>query len=170
MKKLLSFIILSITICSLSFASNNVKINGEIKDDAYSLSLYYQTNPTSNTFTGNLTNYNIYNNEGKAFNLKEDGATNKFLFVLSGNQNKVAVLKITVKPEPFKPVKTANTTYKETDQVDVKYTLKYLKESSDLHGFFLIEPVAELKLNWKGNDKLTAGNYISNVTIEYSIT
>lgn len=165
MKKLLTILTITLFLSVAAFASSNeVKINGNVAEDAYALKLYYGSSSTSLTLI-NDNNFVVKNGDNP-FDLTQKGNTQNFSIRLNGNQNTAPVLDISTVVTPFKPTDTTKT-YKETDEVAVeKYDEVTPAVGAGYHSGTIVKQFA---LRWDGNKQLTAGSYQSTVTINYSV-
>ena len=99
--------------------------------------------------------------------LTEDGFTKEFTVVATSNLNSDLKVNVDVTPYSFK-----TTLNNGNDNYDSKITPK-VNTSTDITtltaGKHVGLLVNQFNLSWKGNSELPAGDYVSNVKIEYSI-
>lgn len=160
MKKTLTIITLfTLVIASVFAKSIDVDLNSKINETEVTYKLVYN----DNIIEDGTTSYDI----NILSPLTERGNTNPFLIYATSNMNKNLAIEVNVKPESFKT--TINNGSKVVDSnivpsVWTPFSYRYLPagKNSDIiiHVFILL---------WNGDPSLVAGNYISNVKIEYSI-
>lgn len=167
MKKIVICLLFTVYIAFNVFASSDVKLNGKVNSQTYTLKLYYDETE-SNQVLVNKT-HSINGTDGKPFDLTKKGQTNLFHLKMSGNQNSVThvSLSCSTPDHPFKPTNPAAGTYKKTDLVPIKYQTKhYERETPGYHKDF---EVYSFFFSWEGKEDLTAGEYSTTITIEYKM-
>lgn len=158
MRKTVILALFCVSLCIPLFAGKlDVMMKGTVGETAYSLSLKYgeKTIGTQNV-------YDIYGD--KPWNLLEDGKTNTFVLVASGNEPKSKEVKIDVQPEEFKAVIDEET----YSGPVVKFVTDEQSQTEISAGMHKDTPLATFHFEWSGNEKLPAGEYASDIKVTYS--
>ena len=159
MKKLLTILALvAITITSMSAKSANVQLNTEVDESPVAYELSYNNDKIED----GTEKYDIFVSRS----LTEGGQTQDFTIYASSNMNKDLSVKVEIKPESFK------TTLNGSEVSDSRITPQVNtinKESSLKAGLNKNKLVNKFNLSWGGNKELPAGEYVSNVKINYTI-
>ncbi len=167
MKKLLTSMAIALLAVSIFAASNDtaqIKIKGNVDSIPYSLQLAYGETKNTATVIG-IEDYPIQNADSEDFDLTSNGNTYLFFVSLSGNQNYVPTIDISIDAGAFLPNETG--TFKPTDKVAVsQFNVENMTMSAGLHQN---DTVKKFALRWNGNSELTAGKYQSDVTVTYTV-
>ncbi len=160
MKRTITLLItLILTTTSIFAASANINLKNTIEETSVVYKLFY--------------NNDMIDNEEKSYEinilqpLTEGGNTNPFLIYASSNMNKDLSINVNVVPDSFKTTinnksKIINSNITPTVFSPLTYdTLSAGKHENEIVYVFI--------LSWDGNKDLVAGDYVSNVNIEYSI-
>ena len=160
MKKLLTILSISIiTLTSLFAKSAVVDLVTTIDEVAVSYELYYNdTNIADGT-----TDFRI----DILSPLNEGGNTNPFRLIASSNMNKDLAINVDVTPHSF--TTTINDGSEVVDSTITPEVITLLPMSILPAGKNDNETVYVFVLTWTGKDNLVAGDYVSNVDIEYTI-
>ncbi len=98
--------------------------------------------------------------------LTENDQTKDFTVTASSNKNNDLSIEVTVTPETFKTTLNGNTNYDSKIQPKVNKIVEVDTLTAGKHVNYLVN---KFNLSWTGNKDLPAGDYTSNVKIEYSI-
>ncbi len=159
MKKLLTILIIStIAVTSIFAKSAEVQLVNNIAEEEVKYKLTYENKLIDN----GTEKYEI-----AVKSLTEASETGIFRVVASSNMNSDLGIEVKVKPYSFTTTLNGGT---ETSDSGITPELKqgdYIKILKAGINSALV--VNEFHLMWKGNADLTAGDYVSNVKIEYTI-
>jgi hypothetical protein len=159
MKKILTILALSlIAITSMSAKSAQVQLNTSVDSTPVSYELYYNNDKIED----NTTEYDIFISRS----LTEGGQTQDFTIVASSNLNSDLSVNVEIKPEAFETTLNGSTPYKSNITPSVNQINSVSTLSAGLNKDKLVN---KFNLSWGGNKELPAGDYVSNVTINYSI-
>ncbi|MCY1152320.1 MAG: hypothetical protein OWP43_07855, partial [Sphaerochaetaceae bacterium] len=99
--------------------------------------------------------------------LTEDGKTDTFTVYASSNKNSDMSVSVKVSPESFKTTLNNGTEAFDSKIIPSVNTYTSLETiAAGLHSNLLVN---KFNMSWSGNEKLPAGDYVSNVKIEYTI-
>ena len=157
MKKLLTILALvAIAMTSMSAKSAQVQLNTSIEETEVSYNLYYNNNVINDGDTKQID----------VAPLTENGSTDSFTIKASSNKNSDLTVKVSVSPETFKTTINGSTTLDSNilPQVNTEASLTTL--TAGLHKDLTVNT---FNLSWNGNEDLTAGDYTSNIKVEYTI-
>lgn len=182
MKKLLTIALISLIALASSFAAQqgsvdknlNVTINASVAFDQYDLNISYaDVDLTDSELVLNDSSYVLNNTSAittKAFDVHTD----------KGNQNMDMALTVVVTPSSFKGLvngKNVNTgiipSVVKTAESAGDYTLDTIG-GARISNIITAGPnpamsLANFSLRWVGNETVAAGDYSSNVTINYTL-
>ena len=159
MKKILTILALvTIAITSISAKSAQVQLNTSVSSTPVSYELYYNNDKIAD----NTTEYGIEISRS----LTEGGDTQDFTIKASSNLNNNLGVSVEIIPESFKTTLNGSTEYNSNiiPSVNTSHSVSTLYA-----GINTDKLVNKFKLAWGGNQNLPAGDYVSNVTINYSI-
>ena len=157
MKKLLTIVALvAIAMTSMSAKSANVQLNTKIAETEVSYELSY-----NNTVISDGSTFKI-----DVAPLTEDGKTDFFAIKASSNKNSDLSVNVKVTPESFKTTINGSTELDSGIVPGVKTDVDVSTITAGLHKDLTVNT---FYLGWKGNPELTAGDYTSNIKVEYSI-
>ncbi|MDC7242392.1 MAG: hypothetical protein PQJ44_00015 [Sphaerochaetaceae bacterium] len=160
MKKNIILILLTLTISVSIFAKDSeVNLNSSIEETNVTYSLVYN----NDTIEDGTTDYDIYIYEP----LTRSGNTNWFLVYATSNMNSDLPLEVNINPGSFKT--ELNDGAEVYDSEIVPTVFIPLKISYLPAGKIDNAIVSAFVLYWEGDSSLPAGDYVSNVNIEYSI-
>lgn len=157
MKKILTILALvAIAMTSMSAKSAQVQLNTSIDETEVSYALYYN-------------NKVITDGDKKEIEvapLTEAGKTDFFTIKASSNKNSDLAVEVSVVPASFKTTINGSTVLdsKITPQVNTTTSLSTI--SAGLHKDLTVNT---FNLSWNGDENLTAGDYTSNIKVEYTI-
>ncbi len=156
-KKFYIIIMIILSMNALFANKKEVKLITTITPTDIKYGLYYQTTEIENK----TKKFEI-----RTTPLTENGKTDSFYIVATSNLNSDKALKIKINPGEFKKVKAkqAVSNTKIRPVAIFVFTNNILKAGTHNN-----EKIAEFYLKWNGNPKLAAGEYLSNVKINYSI-
>ena len=162
MKKILTILALvAITTSSLfavvaSGKSAQVQLNTSIKETEVSYNLYYNNNVINDGATKQI----------EVAPLTEEGKTDFFTIKASSNKNSDLTINVSVTPETFKTTINGSTELDSNilPQVNTEASLTTL--TAGLHKDLTVNT---FNLSWSGDENLTAGDYTSDIKVEYSI-
>ena len=159
MKKLLTILTLSaIAMTSMFAKSAQVQLVNTIEETPLSYELAY----AGDILADGIEEYSIL-----VAPLTEDGKTEDFTVKSTSNLNSNLGVKVVVSPDSFR-----TTLNDGADAFNSKITPKVNTVSSletITAGQHIDYLVNQFNLSWSGNDSLPAGDYVSNVKIEYTI-
>lgn len=157
MKKLLLVIVLLISFTSIYAKSAQVELQTNVEEREVSYNLYY----INEKIEDNINDYVIEVNP-----LNEDGQTDYFSIIASGNKNNDLSVSVEVVPQSFKTILNGNKTFDSniTPLVNTEYKLDIFPAGNNDNLL-----VNKFYLNWSGNENLPAGEYKSNIFITYTI-
>ncbi len=160
MKKLFTILALvSIAMTSIVAKSAQVQLTTVISEVEATYELYY-----NNDKIDNLTTEYVIDIEDA---LSDGGATEDFTVLASSNKNDDMSVEVVVAPESFKTTLNEGTEdYDSEITPTVNTELAISTLTAGLHTDYLVN---QFNLSWDGNDQLPAGDYVSNVTISYTI-
>jgi uncharacterized protein YxeA len=157
MKKILTlFIIGAIVMTSIFTKSAQIQLVNTIKETPVSYNLYYK-----NEYILDKTVYSI-----TVDSLAKDGETDKFEVTATSNMNKPLSINVKIDPKPFKTTLNGNKPYNSGIVPQVEQDTKLIKLEAGKHENKLVN---SFKLFWFGTEDLPAGDYVSNIKIEYTI-
>ena len=159
MKKLLTILTLAaIAVTSMSAKSAQVQLNTSIEETPVSYELAYG----SDVVADGIEEYSILVSP-----LTEDGKTDFFTIKASSNMNKDLGVKVSVTPTSFQTtLNDGKDAFDSKITPRVNTTTNLSSISAGLHKNILVN---QFNMTWSGNEELPAGNYVSNVKIEYTI-
>jgi len=156
-KKFYILIIIVLSMNSLFANKKEVKLITTITPTDIEYGLYYQTTEIVNK----TKNFEIQTTP-----LTENGKTDSFYIVATSNLNSDKALKIKINPGEFKKVNAKQA----TSNTKIRPIAIFVFTNNILHaGQHNNEKIAEFYLKWNGDSNLAAGEYLSNVKINYSI-
>jgi len=159
MKKLLTIItIRAIALTSLVAKSAQVQLVNTIEETPVSYELAY----AGDILADGIEEYSIL-----VAPLTEDGKTKDFTVHATSNQNSDMAIKVAVSPDSFRTTLNDGSeafNSKITPSVNTSTQIDTL-----LAGKHVSLLVNQFNLSWSGDSDLPAGDYVSNVKIEYSI-
>ncbi|MDC7238454.1 MAG: hypothetical protein PQJ45_11865 [Sphaerochaetaceae bacterium] len=161
MKKLFTILVLvSIAMTSIVAKSAQVQLTTVISESELTYELYYNNSEIADSTTEYVINI--------ADSLSTGGETEDFTVLASSNKNSDMSVEVVVTPESFKTtLNNGNDTHDSEITPTVNTTVEISTLTAGLHTDYLVN---KFNLSWDGNDQLPAGNYVSNVTISYTIT
>jgi len=167
MKKLLTILSISAIAMTSMFAmyspshsgkSAEVQLKTSIKETPVSYQLAYN----NEVLNDGVKDYSIF-----VAPLTENGSTKDFTINATSNMNKDLAVTVKVSPDTFKT--TLNNGKNDFDS-NIKPQVNTISSLDTLvAGKHISLLVNKFNLSWSGNSELPAGNYVSNVKIEYSI-
>lgn len=154
-----------------------IKVLGEVKTESYVAVVYYDEERLLNDLV-------VLSDNEQRFNISESGRTKEFRIVIEGNQSEPRNLEVKIQGQKFVGVQGTRTENVDTllyvNAIDPNIPnilipnnnipfISVLNIPKGLHS--IKENIVEVRfvLAWKGNDSLPAGNYSSDVDIEYSV-
>lgn len=160
MKKLITFLFISvIALSSICAKSAVVNLDTTIEEVGVSYDLYYND---SNIADG-TTDFAI----DILSPLNEGGNTNPFRLIATSNMNNDLSINVDVTPQSFKTtINDGSEVYDSNITPEVENLLQMSILSAGKNDN---ETVYVFVLSWTGKDDLVAGDYVSNVNIEYTI-
>ncbi len=160
MKKLLTILALAAIVSTSIFAkSAQVQLNTSIEETEVSYQLAYGDVELED----GIETYDIDIDAP----LTEDGKTDLFTVYASSNKNSDMSVSVKVSPESFKTTLNNGTESYDSEITPSVNTYTSLETiAAGLHSNLLVN---EFNMSWSGNEELPAGDYVSNVKIEYTI-
>ncbi len=154
-----------------------IKVSGEVKTESYVPVVYYDEEILLNDIV-------VLNDNEERFNISEPGKTKLFRIIIEGNQTESRNLEVKIQGQKFVGVQGTRTENVDTllyvnaidpnnpNNINSNTNIPFislLNIPKGLHS--LKENIIEVRfvLAWKGNNSLPAGNYTSDVDIEYSV-
>jgi len=154
-----------------------IKVSGEVKTKSYVPVVYYDEEILLNDLV-------VLNDNEEKFNISVPGRTKLFRIIIEGNQTESRNLEVKIQGQKFVGVQGTRTENVDTllyvnaldpnlqNNINPNNNIPFislLNISKGLHS--LKENIVEVSfvLAWNGNDSLPAGNYTSDVDIEYSV-
>ncbi len=160
MKKLLTILTLCTLVITSVFAKSAlVNLVTNVEEVEVSYDLYYNDSNIADGTTDFAINILSPLNEG--------GNTNPFRLVATSNMNKDLAINVDVTPHSFKTTINEGSEVVDsaiTPEVNVLLPMSILPAGKNDN-----ETVYVFVLSWTGKDNLVAGDYVSNVDIEYTI-
>jgi len=158
-KLLLTILTLSlISMTSIFAKSAQVQLETTVEETPVSYQLAYN----NNVLADGVEDYSIL-----VAPLTENGLTRNFTIHATSNMNRDMSVKVDVYPESFKT--TLNNGREVFDSKITPSVNTFNKIDTLVAGKHDSLLVNEFNLSWRGNRSLPAGDYVSNVKIEYSI-
>lgn len=165
MKKVLAIALTALVSITALFAADSIKHDTKIH--GVSASVPYTAKLKYNGVDTNATDIYFDNTNKTAWNLQNAGQTSDFSIVFSGNENTSPDFEVKVTASPF------HTTLGNGDAYEAPNELK-INEKTKLEsvkaGYHQDTEIYKFNISWNGaGNNLTAGDYISDVMITYSI-
>ncbi|MGD1817676.1 MAG: hypothetical protein ACPKNR_11635 [Pleomorphochaeta sp.] len=158
MKKLLTITILSLLVTVSAFAKTaQVQLITSVAETPVS---YYLT------YDGDKIEDGTQEYEILVQPLTQDGDTENFKVFASSNMNKDMAISVVVSPETFKTTLNGNEVFDSKIKPSVKTVSSITTLTAGKHDDLVVN---KFHMSWNGDEDLPAGNYVSNVKIEYSI-
>jgi|GEM_PF-2802217 hypothetical protein len=174
-KRIITIALVAIMAVGAFAANGSVKLNGNVGTTDYALNLKYA--PTADAeavAVGTDKALEVFNGStesGTAWDLQSASAATTGLFSLyvNGNEPAARQMDVTITAGDFK-----NTTNdKLTDSVKVTTYIGSAEKTSDSFaiaaGKHVDAKLAEFHFGWTGNADLPAGDYVSDISITYSV-
>jgi hypothetical protein len=145
---------------SIVAKSAQVQLTTVISESEVTYKLYYDNDEIADSTTEYAINIED--------SLSAGGKTEDFTVLASSNKNSDMSVEVVVTPESFK-----TTLNNETEEYDseitptVKTNLEISTLDAGLHTNYLVN---KFYLSWESDNQLPAGDYVSNVTIAYTIS
>ena len=157
MKKILTIVALvAIAMTSMSAKSANVQLNTKIAETEVSYELSYIDTVISDGSTFKID----------VAPLTEDGKTDFFTIKASSNKNSDLAVKVKISPETFQTTINGSTKLDSKIQPKVNTVVDLSTITAGLHKDLTVNT---FNLSWNGNPELTAGEYTSDIKVEYTI-
>jgi len=168
MKKIITIAAIAIVSLAGVFAgTSKVTLNAVADKADYVPTLYYVESVNgSDTEVAVGDAKSIYNNDGKAWNLKDDGNTNRFVVRVSGNENKSKALKTTIKAGTFQGL-VDNKAYDST--IEPALSEGSVTGGVVKAGYNDAVQIASFSFSWNGIANLPAADYTSDISITYTV-
>jgi len=154
-----------------------IKVSGEVKTESYVPVVYYDEEILLNDLV-------VLNDNDERFNISEPGRTKLFRIIIQGNQTESRNLEVKIQGQKFVGVQGTRTENVDTllyvnaidpntpNNINPNNNIPFISLLNIPKGLHSIkENIVEVRfvLGWNGNASLPAGNYTSDVDIEYSV-
>ncbi|MGD6731773.1 MAG: hypothetical protein ACPKMZ_11965 [Pleomorphochaeta sp.] len=144
---------------SIVAKSAQVQLTTVISESELTYELYYNNSEIADSTTEYVINI--------ADSLSTGGETEDFTVLASSNKNSDMSVSVKVSPESFKTTLNNGTEAFDSKIIPSVNTYTSLETiAAGLHSNLLVN---EFNMSWSGNEELPAGDYVSNVKIEYTI-